>query len=365
MSSTLIRLVIPGAFLLVVMGVGSFYFFSDNKKDSSGEKHEGPCGVADLHPKPVAPPSGEVKTYKAVGYDPSFQHEIEKVAKAKELGANIVTLFIDVSTDGEKIIYYSKCMQEVAEALLGNYINEAHSQGLFVNFREVQAPPEKESGFTDDKKLIKDYARFWGGVAKIAEKYKVYQVNAFGELDNSYEESHKNDIVWTQIKGKDLSVLAQAVLKEIKKHYSGRVGVGLGDPRNIWRAGRKEGFDISGFDQFQFSHYPQVEDKKLTQYYKDLKEVISTSREIADANGIDEIVFGESGVMNPDESLPDSFVWSTLTLTEKEEADYYDRLFKESTGLVDGYNAVSISGTFSVMDEPGEEVVKKWYSKLD
>lgn len=353
--------IILGLFILVSAGVGAFLIY--DKDEREGER-SGPCGVANTHPDPVPPPAGSPKPYKTVGYDPSFQHEIEKISKAKELGANVITLFIDASTNGEKIIYYNRCMQEVAEALLGNYINEAHSQGLFVNFREVQAPPEKGSGFTDDEKLIKDYARFWGEVAEIAEKYKVYQVTAFGELDNSYEESHKNDIVWTEIKGKDLSLLAQAVLKEIKKHYTGRIGVGLGDPRNIWRAGRREGFDISGFDQFQFSYYPAVEDKKLIQYFKELPEVLETSRQIADANGINEIVWGENGVMNPDEFLPDSFVWSTLTLSEEAEADYYDRLFSESEGLVEGYNAVSISGTFSVMDEPGEEIIKKWYSKL-
>lgn len=359
-----IFLIILGIIILISIAFGGYFVFIENEKSENGGGQSGPCGVRDLQPTPIPPPNGQPTYFKTVGYDPSFQHEIEKLPKAKELGANVITLFIDASTDGEKIIYFNRCMQDVAEALLGNYINEAHSQGLFVEFREVQAPPKKGSGFTDDTKLAEDYARFWGEVAKIAEKYQVYQVTAFGELDNSYEESHKTDIVWTELQGKDLSFLAQTVLKEIKKHYSGRVGVGMGDPRNIYRAGHKEGFDISGFDQFQFSHYPQVEDKKLTQYYEDMQEVISTSRKIADENSIDEIVFGESGVMNPDESLPEEFVWSTLTLTEEEEADYYDRLFKESHEKVDGYNAISISGLFSVIGEPGEEIVKKWYSKL-
>lgn len=353
-----------GFIILILIALGGYFVFIEDEESNRGGEQSGPCGVQDLNTTPVSPPSGEPDYFKTVGYDPSFQHEIPKISKAKELGANVITLFIDATATNEKITFFNKCMQEVAEGLLGNYINEAHNQGLFVEFREVQAPPNKGAGLDTDEEIVKSYAEFWGELAKIAEKYQVYQVTAFGETDNSYSESHKVKPNWGDINGKQLSSLAQPVLAAIKKNYNGRVGIGLGDPVNISQPEKEGKFEISGYDQFQFSYYPQPEDKKLTEYFKKLPEVLSTSRKIADEAGIDEIVWGESGVMNPDESLP-GFDWSTLTLTEAEEAGYYDRLFEESFEKVDGYNAVNISGTFSVIDEPGEEIIKKWYTKIN
>lgn len=163
---------------------------------------------------------------------------------------------------------------------------------------------------------------------------------------------------WERFGGSDLTPLAQETLKEIKKHYSGRVGVGLGDASL-----HGDGLNIEGFDYFQFSYYPQPDDTTLTRYFDGLPEILSVSRDIANKNNISEVVYGEGGVVNAEGLIPVAFNWSTLVTDVNTEKEYYERFFEGAQGEVDGY-ILDYSGLFGIKDEPSEAVVREWFGKL-
>jgi len=300
-----------------------------------------------------------------MSFDLHDQRHIKEMANIKELGANTIILFIDTIVDRENVVFYDGCVEENTEAMYSFFINAAHENGLFVELRQVVAPPETIPTLTTTEQVANAYARKWSEIAKIAQKYNVYQITAFGELDTAYIDALSPDVglQWDDIEGSETTIVAQETLKAIRENFDGRIGIGVSQPEAEKAI---QGLNIQGYDYMTFSSYPLPEDTDMTQYFANLNNVILKSREIADNNNIKEIVWGEGGVLDDkSKEIPAAFEWSTIKVTEEKEAEYYDRFFEMSNGLIDGYATDYINDAFGIKDQKAEEVFRKWYTRIN
>lgn len=127
---------------------------------------------------------------------------------------------------------------------------------------------------------------------------------------------------------------------------------------------KDEGLDVSGYDYLQFSHYPQPNDTSLTRFYADLPNIIETGRQVAERNGLQELVWGETGVMDEDSrENPAPFNWTTVRIDSDTKVDFYDQIFVRSKDGVDGY-LIDYTGFFGIKGHPAEKVVLKWFNNL-
>lgn len=186
-------------------------------------------------------------------------------------------------------------------------------------------------------------------------------MTSYGELDSAYLNgfSLAARVDWEDFGGRDITPLAQQTLTEIKKHYTCRVGIGIAEPTLRW-----EGLDITGFDYLQFSYYPKPGDATLSGFYAGLSGILSVSREIADKNGIKELIWGETGTIDDSEKkMPEAFGVGFLLVDTKTKLDFYNQIFEQTKGKTDGY-VIDYTGFFGIKGHPAEKVVQKWFNSL-
>ncbi|MEK6886508.1 MAG: hypothetical protein AABW88_01630, partial [Nanoarchaeota archaeon] len=276
----------------------------------------------------------------------------EDILRAKQLGANMITIWPARFIKNDEIEFSSP---EQLGTQLGPLINTAHENGLQVELRESFGG-EQIGDYTIFKtNAIKHAVDF----AKFGEKYKVYRIVPFGEVDNTlFNYCDK------------ITEFSQELLIEMRKYYSGQIGTGI---VGSWR---DCDYSFKGYDYLTVSAYPQAQigiDKWLIPNpdavriidNNNLALMIEWSREVADRSGISILTIGETGVINPDDQKRSDAPSFSVGSKEK-EAEFYSELFEQISSKVNGtsvfYN--SLNNYFSVYNDPAEQVVKEWYGKL-
>jgi len=266
----------------------------------------------------------------------------EDIIAAKELGANMVTLWPTRAIRDDEIIFFP------AKGDLSNLINTAHKNGLQVELRNSYGFGEEP---TDLDKWKQSAINHVAEYAKFAEQHKVYRIIPFGELDNNLFE-HPDQI----------TEIAQDLLKEMRKHYSGQIGVGM---VGTWRY---SGYTFKGYDYMSISAYPQEQtgmDAWFTSTPEiNLANVIAGARGVADNSGISILHIGETGVINPEDERSSGF--NTIVVSKEKEAEFYDILFEKTSGDIEGVSVFYNSKTdfMSIKDDPAEDTIKEWYNKI-
>jgi len=264
----------------------------------------------------------------------------EDIVNAKALGANMVTLWPTRTVQNDVTVFYPY----VGE--ISQMINFAYQNGLQV---ELRSSIGNEIAKEYDKyrpSAISYVAEF----AKFAEQHKVYRIVPFGEIDNDMM-NHCSKI----------TEFAQELLTEMRKHYSGQIGVG------VVASWRDCGFTFEGYNYLTFSVYPQKQtgiDAWLTDDPEiNLNSVTNWTREVADRSNIQILHMGETGVfdLEDDRSLG---TFDTVTVSKEKEAEFYEKLFERVSDKVDGVSVFYNSkyNYISINDDPAEEVIKDWYT---
>ncbi len=286
----------------------------------------------------VEPPTTTITFAKTVNFN-ADQFIEQDISKAKEFGANIVTIWPSRSFKDDE---YTFSFPE----RLAPMINFAHKNGLQVELRASYAGDEAQNYAKYKASAIKFAADF----AKFAEKYKVYRIVPFGEIDNNMINNC----------GK-ITELAKELLTEMQKHYSGQIGVGIAAP---WR---DCGFSFERYDYMTISAYAQSQTGTnawlTTSPEVNVHNVISGARKVADRSSIKILHVGETGVINPDDTKRydyESFVMES----KQEEAEFYQKFFGQVSDKVNGLSVFynSLNNYFSINGDPAEEVVKEWYT---
>lgn len=296
--------------------------------------------------KIVNPPNTVITFAKTVNLI-AEQFTEEDIIKAKELGANMATFWAVRMIQNDEIIFFP----EVGG--LSRMINTAHQNGLQVELRNSYASGSETKDYEKFKANAIEYVAEF---AKYAEKHKVYRIVPFGEVDNNMI-NHCDKI----------TELSQELLQEMRKHYSGKIGVGI---VALWR---DCGFTFEGYDYLTFSPYAQTQigmDKWLTPnsdvpYILENNNLMLTTkwvREVADRSGVSTIHIGETGVINPEDDRSSDF--NTVVVSKEKEAEFYDIMFSQLSDKVDGVSVFYNSRTMfmTVNGNPAEEVVKDWYT---
>ena len=271
----------------------------------------------------------------------------EEVIRAKGLGANMVTIWPTRLIKDDKFTFFPQ------KGGVGNLINTAHKNGFQVELRSSYGPGDEpvnlEEWRANALAHVAEYAQY-------AEEHNVYRIVPFGEIDNNLFE-HQDK----------MTEISQELLQEARKHYSGKIGIGIAAP---WR---DLGYTFKGYDYMTVSIYPKS-DRTAEEYvtlYKsqgfDLRlsaeGSLDYARKIADRSNIQHLHIGETGVYNSGEQQyqPD---FETVIISKEKEADYFRKLLEIASDKADGFSVFYGSPAMSVEDEPGEEVVKEWYNKL-
>lgn len=287
------------------------------------------------------PPNTKIIFTKTVNFN-AEQFTEEDISKAKELGVNMVTLWPVRMIQNNEIIF----SPEVGR--LSKMINFAHKNGLQVELRSSFGGEQITNYEKFRTNAIKHTAEF----AKFAEKNKVYRIVPFGEIDNNLI-NHCGKI----------TALSKELLKEMRKHYSGQIGVGIAAP---WR---DCGYEFTGYNYMTISAYAQAQTGTnawlTTNPEINAHNVISGARKVADRSSIKILQVGETGVINPDDTKREDYQ-SFAMESKQEEAQFYQKFFGLISDKVNGLSVFynSRMDYMSINGDPAEEVVKQWYSKL-
>lgn len=350
--------------ILLVAGLliaGAYVFFHEDKNILT---RKGPCGIELTNLKPVDPPDVEPSIIKALGWDTARGQFYSEFEDTKQMNANTIQIFVDSKVEGNKVVVEG-CQGQDYESEFANAINTAHKHGFLVELREATAVSEVQSNLSTPQEIGEAYARWWAELATFAEKHGVYQLTLSGEADNAFATALRGGKRWIDITGSDVTPLAQAMLGAVREVYSGRIGIGISDPGNIYSKDQAKSLDLSGYDYMTFSAYPDADDTSLADFkQRKYPELISLTKIIAKDNGIDEVTVGETGVLSEDDDFPD-IDWETVTLSAEKTAEFYEHLFSASEGKVDGYMIGYLQTFFGIKDTPAEAVVAEWYGRLD
>lgn len=334
--------------LLILVGtVATAYYFG---KKASFEHGTGESGFPFIgSTKPAEPPNTAVTFAKTVNLN-AEQYSKEDILRAKAMGANMVTLWIVRPVKEDELSFFP---------FVGNIaqmINFAHQNGLQVELRDSDVSPPANTYEKYKASAILHVAEY----AKFAEKYKVYRIVPFGEVDNDLV-NHPDKI----------TEFAQEILLEMRKHYSGQIGIGVVAP---WR---DSGFTFDGYDYLTFSAYPQTQigmDKWLTPNpsanrqnvdENNLVALTNWVREVADRSRVSTIHIGETGVQNIGQKDPIGD-FQTVEVSKEKESEFYDKMFSQISDKVDGVSVFYNSKVafMSVYGDPAEEVVREWFNRL-
>ena len=295
----------------------------------------------------VEPPQTIISFAKSVSFhDNAFTKE--DITKAKELGINMVTIWPARFIKNNEITF--------SPERLGLFINFAHKNGLQVELRSSFGGEPINNYEKFKSNALKHVADF----AKFAERYRVYRIVPFGEIDN--------DMLNYCSK---ITEFSKELLTEMRKYYSGQIGVGV---VGSWR---DCGYNFKGYNYLTFSAYPQRSrgiDPWLkpnlnvpadTDEAKNLAFLTKWAREVADRSNISILHIGETGVVNPDD-FKRADASSYAEGGKEKEAEYYRELFEQVSGKINGISVFynSLSNYFSIYGDPAEKVIKEWYNKL-
>lgn len=315
--------------------------------------------------QPIPGPIAKPKVFKSLIL---FElDDTQSVIRAKELGANAVTIMVDIGVQGNKFSLPSDWRGKPfnLEQIIGPFINEAHRQGLYVELRTSQSPYAKPDETADDKQLEDSLAKVIGEFANLANKYQIYQLSLTIEADTLVGFAYKHPPSGAEF-AKKINHFVNIARTAARQNYQGRLGIGLAVPEQHVAGGNLSKIDFKGFDYFAFTHYPHPQrDGSVDNYLENsMVQGIKATRRIANLYNISEILWAETGVINPVDKAevlgPKPFFIKT---DEQQEADFYKTLFAKSQGMVDGYSFFYEFPIFSIKNQQAEQVVKEWFNK--
>lgn len=316
----------------------------------------------------VKGPIGSLKVFKSLTFM-DLDSDPADIKKAKELGANSVTITLNVGVYDQKFSFPQKIRgQNIRLDLkrdIGPLVNEAHRQGLYVELRILQSPQAYPAKDFNQEVLVKGFAKLISELAEFSEEYGVYQLTVAGEIDTTVHRAYKNP-PQRSLKVEELAPFIKAALSEAKSNFKGRVGIGVASPRPYIAGGSGGEIDVQGYDYLVYSYYPRPPDKDLSVFKNDLVENIRAARQIVNTSNLKEIIWGETGVLDDQERMPGFFGGNSgwLQGTEDFEAQFYKLVFEESQGLVDGYSIFYSFPVFSIKGQKAEKVVKEYFAKF-
>ena len=301
----------------------------------------------------VPPPSNEINYQKSLLLS-EYTATKSDIKRAKELGANMVTLAfnIDTSNNQVKIPFDPTENFQKLKRKLSSLINEAHRQGLQVELRTIMSP--QSTGATDIEKFLSNLIPFMADWAKFAQDHQIYSFTTFGEVDNNW--------FLKKVDPETIERINKEVLAEVKKNYKGKVGVGFCCTYSKFYGleGKEYQYDLTGYDYIAISIYPGggEGEEVLKRYFSVLELIISSAKNMANKSGIDKVIIGEVGVATF------STQFKIPVVSEEKEAEFYDKLFTATNKIVNGYSILYSFPMASIKGKPAEEVIKEWYQKI-
>lgn len=316
----------------------------------------------------VKGPTGSLKVFKSLTLM-DLDSDPSDIKKAKELGANGVTIALNVGVYNQTFSFPQKVRgQHIPLDLkrdIGPLVNEAHRQDLYVELRILQSPQADPAKDFNQEVLVKSFAKLISELAEFSKEYGVYQLTVAGEIDTTVHRAYKNP-PQRSLKVEELAPFIKAALSAAKSNFKGRVGIGVASPRPYIAGGSSGEIDVQGYDYLVYSYYPRPPDKDLSVFKSELLENIKAARQVASENEFQEIIWGETGVLDDKERMPGFFGGNSSWLqgTEDFEAQFYQLVFEESQGLVDGYSIFYSFPVFSIKGQKAEKVVKEYFAKF-
>jgi len=158
---------------------------------------------------------------------------------------------------------------------------------------------------------------------RLVIQYGVHQFTPFGEINNQYSLGKFPSRV---------SEFSQNLLAEVRKHYSGRVGIGTVPP---WPG---MDFDISGYDYVMASIWPQCdEDFDISNPGPTYKKYVDYIDPMLQKYGVSELILGETGVFG---------------VSESKEAKFYRLMLEQTTSYFSGYSLFYTDPTMRLRGRP-------------
>lgn len=317
---------------------------------------------------PVKGPTGSLKVFKSLTFM-DLDSDPADIKKAKELGANSVTIALNVGVYDQTFSFSQKIRgQPIPLDLkrdISPLVNEAHRQGLYVELRILQSPQADPAQDFNQEVLVKSFAKLISELAEFSQEYGVYQLTVAGEIDTTIHRAYKNP-PQRSLRVEELSPFIKAALTAAKSNFKGRVGIGIASPRPYIAGGSGGKIDVQGYDYLVYSYYPRPPDKDLSVFKSELLENIKAARQITDTSNMKEVIWGETGVLDDAENMPSFFGGGSAWLqgTQDFEAQFYQLVFEESQGLVDGYTIFYSFPVFSIKGQKAEKVVKEYFAQF-
>lgn len=291
-----------------------------------------------------SPPSGEVEIYKGI-WSPVFPMTAKMllldIGQLKEDGVNTLSFGPNYMTDDEGNI------GKFPNWLTILFIQSAHRNG----FRVFLVPDMWGPGFTgvENKTLFFEQATNivleW---AEIAEKYGV----------EMYAPSNEPAII---IDDKEaVNQWAHDVAVKIRERYSGIL---------VYKASIADwGFDndYRGYDYVGLDIFPHDPKQSLEEFKTELQDQIRDGLKFAERDGAKGVILSEIGVqvkiMIGAEDVS-STTREPFSLEFQKQA--YEIFFEEGKDKVKGYVFCCWEPEFGPNNVPAEQVMKKWFNKLE
>jgi hypothetical protein len=299
-------------------------------------------------------------------------HCLQEIWRAKQLGMNIISIHPEYDLDENGCPRISplwgedKRWGENWRRNLIIMINYAHILGLRVEIKNAEVwgrngvPWDDLEEKPNPEDYISGYLEAAKELAEIAETYNVYQFCIWSEVDHIVMQGKYGKIdletVRTHRDQKDLEKTitdwSRRMLNIIKERFSGKIGVGFsGILDNL---AYYQNADIKGFDFIEFSFYSDTFDDYITNTPANALLTIEAYRRLAERNGINTIIIGETAL---EEKYPDT------PLSSLERQNIYHRFFEATNKRVNGYILNSVI-TYYNYDRDLEVAAKEWYEKL-
>jgi len=302
----------------------------------------------------VEPPKEEPsywKIYSVNFWNDSYVSDIREVSK---MNGNMVMIFFSIAPlpDGSLDVYRHE-PKEIMELTFAKGIATAHENGMQVIFDLEVGGPEAVPA-ENREAFLENYKEFVIDWAKFCEKYNVYAFNINSELDNEFFIPENCE---GECKDKEVSRLAQDLLKETRKYYSGKVGVGV---LNTYSSN----YNLTGYDFFT-TNLP-CGDGNIQGCLDFYGEAISGANALKKKYNVPKFVIGEVDIFSENDATPEGMeeVQGFEVVSEQAEVDFYNNFFEKYADQVDGIT-ITYSDPLGIKTGPAKEVVSNWFKNFD
>ncbi len=298
------------------------------------------------------PPKEEPSYWKIYSID-FFGNYHKDIIDVSKMNGNMAMIFFGTEPlpDGSLDTYRYESKEEI-ESMFEEFINASYEHNMHVIFDlEVSGPglvpSQNMEAFRENyKKFVIDWAKF-------CQNHGIYAFNVNSELDNEFfvpqecEEDCKNNLV---------SALAQELLNETRKYYTGKIGVGVID---TWSSD----YNLTGYDFFT-TNLP-CGDGNIDSCIEFYGEAISKANALKKKYKVPKFIIGEVDIFSENDATPEGMeqVQGFEIVTEQDEVNFYNQFFEKYSDNVDGIT-ITYSFPLGVKTGPAKDIISKWFGKL-